>query len=150
MRFLQAMTVLCLSGLFFVACGGPASDTSSPAAGQVADTVYTNGKIYTVNEAQPWAEAVAIKGGKFIVVGSNADADAVTGDSTEIVDLAGQFVMPGLVDTHTHPFDSAVSQLAELVFDPVPSSLEDIQEQVAAYVQSHPCLLYTSPSPRDS
>ena len=43
----------------------------------MADVVYTNGKIYTVDKEQPWAEAVAIKDGKFLVVGSKADADAV-------------------------------------------------------------------------
>ena len=42
-----------------------------------ADMVFTNGKIYTVNEAQPWAEAVAIKDGKFIAVGSSDDVAAV-------------------------------------------------------------------------
>jgi len=68
-----------------------------------ADTVYKNGKIYTVNEARPWAEAVAIKDGKFIAVGSNADVASVTGDDTEVVDLGGAFAMPGLVDIHTHP-----------------------------------------------
>jgi len=66
----------------------------------VADTVYTNGKIYTVNEAQPWAEAVAIKDGKFLVVGSNADVEAVTGEGTEVVDLGGRMAMPGLIDVH--------------------------------------------------
>ena len=65
-----------------------------------ADVVYTNGRIYTVNEAQPWAEAVAIQDGKFLVVGSNADVEAVTGEATEIVDLSGAFAMPGLVDIH--------------------------------------------------
>ena len=68
--------------------------------GEVADTVYTNGKIYTVNEAQPWAEAVAIKDGTFQVVGSNAEVEAVTGGSTEVVDLGGAFAMPGLIDIH--------------------------------------------------
>ena len=68
-----------------------------------ADTVYTNGKIYTVNEAQPWAEAVAIKDGKFMVVGSKGDVEAVTGEGTKVVDLAGQFVMPGIGDSHIHP-----------------------------------------------
>ena len=44
--------------------------TASLATAQQADTVYTNAKFYTVNEMQPWAEAVAIKDGKFIKVGS--------------------------------------------------------------------------------
>ena len=71
--------------------------------GDVADTVYTNGRIYTVNEAQPWAEAVAIKDGKFLVVGSNAEVEAVTGDDTDVVDLGGGFAMPGIGDSHIHP-----------------------------------------------
>ena len=49
----------------------------------IADTVYKNGKIYTVNNDQPWAEAVAIKDGKFLVVGSASDVAAVTTESTE-------------------------------------------------------------------
>ncbi len=71
--------------------------------GEIADTVYTNGRIYTVNEAQAWVEAVAIKDGKFLVVGSNADVEAVAGGATEVVDLDGGFAMPGLIDVHTHP-----------------------------------------------
>ena len=74
------------------------------ATGEFADTAYTNGKIYTVDEAQPWAEAVAIKDGKFLVVGSSADVEAVTGQDTEIIDLGGGFVMPGAFDLHSHPF----------------------------------------------
>ena len=106
-------------------------------AGEVADTVYTNGKIYTVNDAQPWAEAVAIKDRKFLVVGSSADVAAVTGDATEVVDLGGQFVMPGMIDTHTHPFMSAIQVLDQLVLDD-PKSLEDIQQQVVAYAEANP------------
>jgi len=68
----------------------------------VADTVYTNGKIYTVNNAQPWAEAVAIKDGKYIVVGSSEATAAVTGQNTKIIDLDGGFAMPGIGDTHIH------------------------------------------------
>ncbi|UCD24136.1 MAG: amidohydrolase [Gemmatimonadota bacterium] len=82
------------------------------ACSQSADVVYTNGRIYTVNEAQPWAEAVAIKDGKFLVVGSNADVEAVTGSGTEVVDLGGEFVMPGIVDAHIHPYENYVQQEA--------------------------------------
>ena len=64
---------------------------------ETADTVYTNGKIYTVNAAQPWAEAVAIKDGEFVAVGTNAEVKALTGKDTEVVDLKGGFAMPGLV-----------------------------------------------------
>ena len=58
------------------ACGGVSPEDA-------ADVVYTNGRIYTVNDAQPWAEAVAIKDGRFLVVGGNVDVEAVTGNGTE-------------------------------------------------------------------
>ena len=69
---------------------------------QVADAVYTNGKIYTVNDEQPWVEAVAIKDGKFLLVGAAADVKAVTGDDTRVIDLDGKLVLPGLHDQHVH------------------------------------------------
>jgi predicted amidohydrolase YtcJ len=80
-----------------------ATATNGARAAEAADTVYTNGRIYTVNDSQPWAEAVAIKDGKFLVVGSNADVEPVTGDATRIVDLDGAMVMPGIGDPHIHP-----------------------------------------------
>jgi predicted amidohydrolase YtcJ len=67
------------------------SPTPSPATGTepVADTVYTNGRIYTVTEDKPWAEAVAIIDGKFVAVGSEADVEAANGDRTAGIDLGG-------------------------------------------------------------
>lgn len=82
---------------------GCASNATDPGAA-TADVVYINGKIYTVDEHQPWAEAVVVGAGKVIVVGENADVEAVTGAETTVIDLAGQFVMPGVFDLHSHPF----------------------------------------------
>ena len=105
---------------------GCASYDNRTAGQNAADTVYTNGKIYTVDEAQPWAEAVAIKDGKFVVVGSNADAEAVTDEDTEVVDLGGQFVMPGMTESHAHlsytnngPGDLDKSPVEEAMIDSV-------------------------------
>ena len=71
---------------------------------EFADTVYTNGKIYTVNEAQPWAEAVGVKDGKLIFVGSAADAEGIKGKSKCVVGPGGSCVKPGIFDLHTHHF----------------------------------------------
>jgi predicted amidohydrolase YtcJ len=79
------------------------AQTQKSIENDVADTIYRNGKIYTVNEAQPWADAVAIKDGKFLAVGSNMDVEAMKGDRTKIIDLNGAFVMPGIGDSHMHP-----------------------------------------------
>ena len=73
-------------------------------------------RIYTVDEAHPWAEAVAIKDGKFLVVGSNADVEALAGESTEVVDPGGKFVMPGFFDLHVHPFTTALNNMLNLDF----------------------------------
>ena len=78
----------------------PAGITSG--AAEAADIVFKNGNIYTVNERQPRAEAVAVKAGKIIFVGSNKDAKAYEGKSTRVVDLKGNTVVPGLTDSHYH------------------------------------------------
>ncbi len=71
---------------------------------ETADTIFYNGKIYTVDDRQNWAEAVAVKDGKFILVGSTQQANELMGETTELIDLKGQFVMPGIFDLHSHPF----------------------------------------------
>jgi predicted amidohydrolase YtcJ len=72
------------------------------AAPEAADMVFKNGNIYTVSERQPHAEAIAVKAGKIIFVGSNADVKAYEGKGTRVVDLKGNTVVPGLTDSHYH------------------------------------------------
>lgn len=67
-----------------------------------ADLILKNGNIYTVNERQPRAEAVAIRGDRIIFVGSNADVKKYEGKLTRVVDLAGKTVLPGMTDSHYH------------------------------------------------
>src|SRR2546427_11099765 len=67
-----------------------------------ADVVFINGNIYTVNEKQPRAEAVAVKGDRIIFVGLNADAKRFQGGGTRVIDLHGETVVPGMTDAHYH------------------------------------------------
>jgi hypothetical protein len=67
-----------------------------------ADVVFKNGNLYTVNEKQPQAEAIAVRGGKIIFVGSSADVKAYEGSQTKVIDLGGKTVVPGLTDAHYH------------------------------------------------
>jgi len=70
-----------------------------------ADTIYTNGVIITVNDAQPSAEAVAVKDGKILAVGALDEVMGHRGPSTEVVDLKGRTMVPGFVDGHSHICD---------------------------------------------
>ncbi|MBS3944400.1 MAG: amidohydrolase [Melioribacter sp.] len=69
---------------------------------EAADLVLTNAVVATMDESNPSAEAVAIKDGIILFVGSNDDAEAYIGDSTEVIDLEGKFVMPGFIESHAH------------------------------------------------
>src|SRR5262245_23087037 len=71
-----------------------------------ADLILRNGLIYTVDSTNTMTEAVAIRGGKFVFVGSGKDATRFRGKQTRVIDLKGQFVLPGFNDNHVH-FDSA-------------------------------------------
>lgn len=90
--------------LLFTSCN---TTTKQHAEVKKADRVLTNGKVYTVNEAQEWAEAVAIKGNKIVFVGSTEDAQAYISESTEVTDLDGKTMMPGFVSAHDHLIASA-------------------------------------------
>lgn len=80
-----------------------ASVSAKPeSAPEAADAVFKNGNVYTVNERQPHAAAIAVKAGKIIFVGSNADVKAYEGTGTRVVDLKGNTVVPGLTDSHYH------------------------------------------------
>jgi predicted amidohydrolase YtcJ len=69
---------------------------------EAADVVFKNGNIYTVNEKQPRAEAIAARNGRILFVGSNADVQPYVGNGTRVVDLRGATVVPGLTDAHCH------------------------------------------------
>ncbi len=101
-------------------------------AKQTADTVYKNGFVYTVDGVRSRAEAFAVKDGNYIAVGSDADMKEVTGPNTEVVNLRGKMVMPGLVDTHIHALRGALTSLG-LAF-PVTSSVEEIKAAVKKFI----------------
>jgi predicted amidohydrolase YtcJ len=67
-----------------------------------ADLVFINGNVYTANEKQPHAEAVAVKGDRIVFVGANAAAKKYQGAKTRVVDLHGATVLPGMTDAHYH------------------------------------------------
>ena len=83
--------------------GWQPAGTLDAQSSMVADAIYAGGNIVTVNDAQPTAEAVAVKDGKIVAVGTRADVEkAHKGPATRAVDLAGRTLVPGFVDGHAH------------------------------------------------
>jgi predicted amidohydrolase YtcJ len=67
-----------------------------------ADIILTGGNIITMDSGKPMAQAVAIKGGRFLKVGRDPEAQAFAGSRTEKIDLKGKTVTPGFIDSHQH------------------------------------------------
>ena len=80
------------------------------AGAETADIIYHNGRLVTMDATHPAAQAVAIRGNRFLAVGSNEEIRKLAGPSTRLVDLRGRTVLPGLNDSHTHPVGAAMSE----------------------------------------
>jgi hypothetical protein len=92
---------------------------SSMEAMAAADLVFYNAKVFTAEPGQPLAQAVAVANGKILQVGSDAEIRALAGAATEQIDLGGKVLMPGLIDTHTHPVMAGMASLRANLYDEV-------------------------------
>ena len=86
--------------------------TSSARQATEADLVVINARVYTIDDAQPRAEAVAVKDGRFMAVGSTDDIRNLASARTQVIDAEQMTVTPGFIDTHCHP--SGVNELYEV------------------------------------
>ena len=114
-----------------MACAGP-----STASHDGVDLVLTNGKIVTVDDALPEAEAVAISGDRIIAVGTSSEIDAMIGEDTEVVDLEGRLAIPSFIEGHGHYVRLGESKtILDLT---VATSWQDMVDIVAEAVASAP------------
>jgi predicted amidohydrolase YtcJ len=97
-----ALAVVLSSLLLFCGPIAKPSDQPSKTPVVVADVVLHSGKIWTVNKAQPEAEAIAIWRERIVAIGSNADVKPLIGPTTKVIDLQGRRVVPGFHDSHVH------------------------------------------------
>ena len=109
------------------------------------DYIVTNAQVYTQDKRCPWAEAFAVKDGKFTCVGTNEEVRRLAGESIQELDMGGRFIMPGIIDSHTH--------IAMSVFlggddedDAMPmydcKSRTEVLEKLKAHVKKHPFRLF--------
>ncbi len=131
-KMLMTSNVIAIAVLLS-ACGGGESISSN---GMSADLVVNNANIYTVNGAQPWANSMAIKEGKIIHLGDNETVKQYIADNTEVKDLAGKLVLPGLHDVHIHPLESA-SQATHFTI-PEYGTIDEYQSLIISASKQHP------------
>lgn len=113
-----------------------------------ADAIYLNGKVYTVSAKNPWAEAAAVRDGRFVYVGgADQILELVCRGATQY-DLKGKLVLPGLIDAHTHPGMVASTNQPKIInrkfLGPglVSESKEEFLALVKEYAEANPGLPY--------
>jgi len=102
-----------------------------------SDLVLRGGQIHTVSLLQPKAESIAVTDGHIVFVGDNEALQAYIGPNTNIVELAGRLVVPGLIDAHLHPIRGALKELYQCNF-PFTATPDDIQAAIRRCVADLP------------
>ena len=87
------------------------ADTAAP------DLALINGKVLTIDDELPYAEAFAIKHGRFVAVGSNEDIRNIITSETKTIDAEGLLVTPGFIDAHSHPASGGVREIVAVNLD---------------------------------
>lgn len=122
----------------------PVGSTAVPqaptlAAGEFADTILINGNIVTIDANRSIAQALAVKDGLILHVGSEQDVRALSGGTTQVIDARGRTVTPGLIDAHCHL--SACGLIGTAYVDvnwPAVFTIQDMQDKVAEKIASTP------------
>jgi predicted amidohydrolase YtcJ len=128
MRFLLACSALAATGTIAAA--------QTPATSASADLIVTNARIYTVDDARPVADAMAIRGGRVQFVGSERGALTLRGPQTRVLDAAGATIIPGIADAHVHLLGLGMAlRTVSLVGA---RSYEEVVERIAAKARELP------------
>lgn len=121
--------LLVVSSVLWVGCSAGSTDA--------ADMVLHHGKVVTVDETIPDGEAIAIRDGRILAVGTDAEIDAYIGSGTEVIDLEGQLAVPGLIDSHVHFAGIGLSRL-QLNLMEVANWDEAVEMVAAAVAEAEP------------
>jgi len=133
-KFIPIFRAVALIALTFAAFSANPSPRS-PAKIEPADLLLIHARVYTLNAKQPWAQAVAIRQGIIVAVGSDEELARFRAPRTKIIDAAGHLVLPGFTDSHIHFLDGSLSLgrvNLEGAKDPA-----DIQARLREYAAKH-------------
>ena len=134
----HSMVTSLLTIALLCACGSETGRDDADAPRTDADLVLRGGRIFTVDANQPWAEAVAIRDGRFVYVGDDASVKGFIGGDTRVSKLRGKLAIPGLVDGHTHPGNMGHYGAKQVAI--TATEHEEVLEQVAGYAEANPKL----------
>lgn len=113
--------------MYSLVCFGLGIGVSMPAFGiEFADVIYHDGTIITINDAQPRAEAVAVKNGKILALGTSEEILIRKGEQTELINLDGRTMLPGFVDAHGHVMGGGLQALSANILAPPDGEVKDI------------------------
>ena len=122
-----------IAGVLLAASAGAlAKGPATPAA----DTILTNGRIYTVDSKHPWAESVAIRDGRIVAVGTKAQVARLKNSATRMVDLGGRLVLPAFGDAHAHPLFGGLARSRCPLYEG--KTLADYQALIAKCIERTP------------
>lgn len=99
----------------------------------LADQVFFNGEIYTVNKNQPWAQAVAVKDDTIIYVGDDENIQSLINDSTTVTNLEGKMMLPGFHDTHVHLISGGMQENKCILKDT--KTIAEVLANITSYLQ---------------
>jgi predicted amidohydrolase YtcJ len=125
-----------IAPLLFIATAGFTAMSGASASGQTpADVVVTNARVYTVSPTHAYAESFAVRDGKIVFVGTSSAGAEWVGPRTTVEDLHGQFVLPGLTDSHVHA--TAIVDLDTCDLKSEPKTLAALAEFVRGCIKRY-------------
>lgn len=115
-KFISSSSALAVAGIGLpstaaLAAAAPADTQSAP------DYVVLNARVLTIDNNMPRAEAFAVKGDRFVAVGTTSDIRNLASSRTEIIDAEGMTITPGFIDAHSHPAGAGVNELVQVNAD---------------------------------
>lgn len=135
-RCVRAAAAALLAALWGSACSVDQAAPLDAAPGAEVDVILTNGAIYTMNEAQPKAQALAVSRGLIVAAGSTEEIEALKGPRARVIDLEGRAVLPGFHDVHVHPLFAGIANIQCRVAPD--ASLEEAQQAVKVCADQTP------------
>ncbi len=135
-KFIGSSAALAATGLGLPTGAVLAQSTSTAQQAAAPDYVVINARVFTIDNALPRAEAFAVKGDRFVAVGSTEDIRNLATSRTEIIDAEDMTIVPGFIDAHSHPSGAGVNELVQVNADR--RSVAEIKDAVAERARNTP------------